>query len=241
MSDPDAFGDRMRAALARVEDANRDAVARVCRLIVDRWSSGGLVYAAGAGHSTAAVTEAFYRAGGLAFVRPVYHPELFPLNGAMASTLAERRSGLAGEVLSRYALTELDVVVVFSNSGINPYPVELALGASAAGATVVAVTSVHASRAAPARAEHRLFELADETLDTLVPPGDASWPPEAPVTGALSSLATVFVWNLVLAATLAEADARGLALPLWRSANAGSEAPNGEVHDRYLARIPELG
>ena len=241
MSDPEAFGARMRAALARVEDANRDAVVRVGRLIVDRWSAGGLVYAAGAGHSTAAVTEAFYRAGGLAFVRPVYHRELFPLHGAMASTLAERRSGLAGEVLSQYALTELDVVVVFSNSGINPYPVELAQGASAAGATVVAVTSVQASRTAPARAGHRLFELADEVLDTMVPPGDASWPPESAVTGALSSLATVFVWNLVLAATLAEAEARGLVLPLWRSANTGSDGANGEVHDRYRPRIPELG
>lgn len=236
-----AFGAQMREFLEQVEHANLESVERVAHFVVDCWAAGGLVYAAGAGHSLAAVNETFYRAGGLGFVRPVYDGSLFPLNGAQASTDAERLPGLAAEVFGRYSIGPADVLIVFSNSGINWYPVELTEAGRASGATVIAVTSRAASAVAPPRADHRLYEVADEVLDTLVPPGDAAWPPEAPVTGPLSSLANMFLWNLVLAAVAAEADRRGVELPLWRSANAGAEAANGALFETYAARVPELG
>ncbi|PSK99211.1 putative phosphosugar-binding protein [Haloactinopolyspora alba] len=236
----DGSGAMMRDFLHAVEAANASAASAVGSLIVRCWSADHLVYAAGAGHSLAAVNETFFRAGGLAFVRPVHDPRLFPLNGARASTTAERESGLAADVLSRYAVGAGDVVVIFSNSGINPYPVELAQLSSEAGATVVAVTSTAASSAAPLRAGRRLYELADRTLDTLVPPGDAAWPPDGAATAPLSSLANVFVWNLVLAAAHVEAVERGLEIPMWRSANTAEGESNESVMDTYHSRIPEL-
>lgn len=234
------FGELMRGFLADVEDANVDGVRSVGDAIVQCASDGGLVYAAGAGHSLAAVNEAFYRAGGLAFVRPIYDPRLFPLNGAETSTITERESGLAAEVLTRYGLTASDVVLIFSNSGINFYPVELALAAKEIGATVVAFTSQAASAEAPLRAGHRLFEIADICLDTKVPPGDAAWPIESPVTGPVSSLANCFLWNLVLAEVDRLAGVRGVDLPVWVSANSSDADTNGRTLAEYADRIPEL-
>jgi uncharacterized phosphosugar-binding protein len=67
-------------------------------------------------------------------------------------------------------------MVVFSNSGINALPIEVALAAKEAGLRVVAVTSLAHSRSVEPRhsSGQRLFELADVTIDTHVPTGDAA-------------------------------------------------------------------
>ncbi len=66
-------------------------------------------------------------------------------------------------------------MMVFSASGRAAVPVEMALGASARGLQVVAVTSVEESSAGPAThsSGKRLFEIADVVIDIGTPPGDA--------------------------------------------------------------------
>ncbi|MGP4015695.1 sugar isomerase domain-containing protein [Saccharopolyspora sp. 5N708] len=202
----------------------------------------GLVFTAGAGHSLAGVMESFYRAGGLAAVRPLYHPDLLPLHGAVASTKTERRSGLAEEVLTAAGFRGgADALVVFSNSGVNPYPVELAKLARAAGSAVVAITSPAASAEAPKRAGTTLAEQAEIVLDTKVPGGDASYPPAAPVTAPLSSLANAFLWNMLLVQMYNLAAAAGVELPVWRSSNTiGGDEANAANLAHYGERVPGL-
>ncbi|WP_433869331.1 sugar isomerase domain-containing protein [Saccharopolyspora sp. CA-218241] len=227
--------------LREVARLNAERITTAATRVLDCVRADGLVHTAGAGHSLAGVLESFYRAGGLAAVRPLYHPDLLPLHGATSSTAAERTPGLAERVLAEADFRGgTDVLVVFSNSGINPYPVELAATARAAGSTVIAVTSPTAAAAAPPRAASTLAAQADVVLDTLVPGGDASHPPAEPVTAPLSSLANVLLWNqlLVRAHELAEA----ADLPLWRSSNVpdGDEANRAHL-ERYQPRIPALG
>lgn len=217
--------------------ANEEAIAAAAAAIARTAQAGGLLRPTGAGHSLAAVLETFFRAGGLAFVRPLWHPDLLPLNGARHATSLEREPGLGSQVAEEAGIAPEDTVVVFSNSGVNPYPVEIAERAAAAGATVVAITSKAAGDAAPRRAPLRVTDVAHIVIDTAVPPGDASWPPEAPVTAPLSSLATNAVWTLILREVYELApDA-----PRWRSANmAGNDDHNDELMARYERRIPEL-
>ncbi|MBP2472743.1 putative phosphosugar-binding protein [Crossiella equi] len=227
--------------LRRVEEANAEAVATTVGLLLDVVRAGGLVHTAGAGHSLAAVAETFYRAGGLACVRPVYHPELLPMHGARASTVAERRSGLAAQTLGEKPFGPDDLLIVFSTSGVNPYPVELAKAAVAAGRPVVAVTSREASAAAPARSGTTLAAEATVVLDNLVRVGDASYPVAEPVTAPLSSLANGFLWNLLLVGLHEAATAAGVELPLWRSANTvGGDEANKDLMAHYQRLVPVL-
>jgi uncharacterized phosphosugar-binding protein len=236
------YGDVVRNHLTRVEQQNAAALDDVAELVLAAVTGDGVVLTAGAGHSLAAVAETFYRAGGLACVRPVYHPELLPMHGAVSSTSAERRSGLAAEVLREVGLAAHDVLFVFSTSGVNPYPVELAVHAADAGCPVVAVTSLAASAAAPRRAGTTLAENATVVLDNLVPPGDATYPSDDPVTAAISTVATAFLWNLLMVRLLDKAAESGIVLPLWRSANVeGGDAANADLLRRYQTRIPQLG
>ncbi|MFB9924638.1 sugar isomerase domain-containing protein [Amycolatopsis halotolerans] len=227
--------------LAAAAEANAAQVSAAADLLLGVIRADALVFTAGAGHSLAAVAETFYRAGGLACVYPVYHPELLPLHGAQHSTRTERRSGLAEEVLAERAPGPEDVLVVFSTSGVNPYPVELAAGARRRGAAVIAVTSRACVAAAPRRSATTLVEEGSVVLDSLVIPGDASYPASAPRTGPLSTVVNAFLWNLILAEVYDRGTAEGLDVPLWRSSNVeGGDAANAALLAKYEPRVPAL-
>ncbi|WP_037359252.1 sugar isomerase domain-containing protein [Amycolatopsis orientalis] len=227
--------------LAAAAKANAAQVSAAADLLLGVIRADALVFTAGAGHSLAAVAETFYRAGGLACVYPLYHPELLPLHGAQQSTRTERRSGLAEEVLNERAPGPDDVLVVFSTSGVNPYPVELAAGARRRGAAVIAVTSRACVAAAPRRSATTLVEEGTVVLDSLVIPGDASYPASAPRTGPLSTVVNAFLWNLILAEVYDRGAAEGLDVPLWRSSNVeGGDAANAALLAKYEPRVPAL-
>ncbi|HJQ47666.1 MAG TPA: sugar isomerase domain-containing protein [Amycolatopsis sp.] len=222
-------------AVRDAETNNKTELGQAAHLLLSCLRRDGLVYTAGAGHSLAAVAETFYRAGGLACVYPLYHADLLPLHGAQGSTAAERRSGLAAQVLRDAAPGPADVLVVFSNSGANPYPVELAAGARA---PVIAVTSRASVAAAPRRAASTLLDHADIVVDTGVRPGDASFPPGQPRTAALSTVLNAALWNAALAHLLIIAD---VDVPLWRSSNIpGGDEANVALLARYRPRVPAL-
>ena len=232
------FGTEMREHLVRAQHHNEAVLASVTARMLVTCRDGSLIHTGGSGHSLALVMETFYRAGGLACVNPLYHPGLLPLHGAAASTIIERADGFARILSEEAAPQDGDLAFVFSNSGTNPVPVQLALQMRKAGAEVVAVTSSQASEAAPTRAGQKLADIADYVLDTLVRPGDASYPATAPRTGALSSLICVYLWQLLLARLSDRAETEGIALPLWRSNNApGGEEHNAKLAERYRSRI----
>ncbi|HEX2177429.1 MAG TPA: sugar isomerase domain-containing protein [Nocardioidaceae bacterium] len=237
-----ALAGTVRELLDVVDHANREALPRAADLVLECLRRDGLVHVAASGHSLAMVCEAFYRAGGLAAVRPLWWPEMFPLSDAQRSTVAERTPGLAQQAVDEAAPQPSDVTVVFSTTGRNPYPVEVAAACKARGVPVVAVTSPHAARAAEARHPSTLVEHADVVLDSAVPPGDAAYPDDEPRTSAVSTITAAYVWSMLLAELDDRASQQGFDLPRWRSANVpGGDAANADLFARYGPRIQELG
>ncbi|WP_242892347.1 sugar isomerase domain-containing protein [Actinomadura litoris] len=233
--------DRVRTLLDDLDSVSGAAIGEAAALLLESVDSDGIVHVAGAGHSLAMVCETFYRAGGLAAVRPIWHPGVFPLDDALRSTRVERESGVGRAVVEAAAPTPPDVAVVFSTSGRNPYPVEVAEACAARGVPVIAVTSARASREAAARTTTSLADHAAIVLDTRVPPGDALHPAGAPRTAAVSTILAAYTWSRVLAELDDLASARGMRLPRWTSANVpGGDEENAALLARYRGRIPEL-
>ncbi|MET8998802.1 sugar isomerase domain-containing protein [Amycolatopsis sp. NPDC004169] len=233
------FGTAVREHLRLVEDRNAATLDAVAARLLDAVRAGRLVHTAAAGHGLAAVLETFYRAGGLACVRPLFHPGLLPLHGAQASTQLERVPGLAATLVAQARVQPGDVGVVFSNSGVNAFPVEVAAELRKREAYVVAFCSRPHMDSAPARSFAKLGELADAVLDTAIPPGDAVVPTAGGTTGALSTLCATYLWNLLLVRLTTLAGA--VPVPLWQSSNLpGGDTANEGFLDRYRALVPML-
>jgi uncharacterized phosphosugar-binding protein len=236
------FGNDMRAHLADVERTNADVLDRVASRMFDVIASDGLIYVGGTGHSISLMLESFYRAGGLACVQPLYNPGLLPLHGGEDSTLAEKTSGFARLLVERFHPTANDIAFVFSNSGVNAVPVELADELHKNGTPVVAVVSLPHLTQAPLRGDHKIDSVADFVINTLVPYGDAAYPAgDGVMTAGLSSLCGIYVWNLLLARLADLAAAKGVRLPIFTSSNvAGGEERNVELFKHYRQRVHTL-
>src|SRR6516225_6204818 len=105
------------------ETGSIDAASRLC---ADAIIGGGLVHCFGTGHSALHVADTFYRAGGLACLNAILEEPISVYAGSLISSWMERRSGLAGMILDRYDLRAAEPIIIFSVSGVNSVPVEVA-------------------------------------------------------------------------------------------------------------------
>lgn len=198
----DAYFSAVVSTLDHLQTTQRDALERAASWLAETLQADGLFYVTGSGHSHMIAEEVFYRAGGLAAVQPLLDPALMLHEGAVKSSAVERLEGFARTVMGRAGVGPDDLLLVASNSGRNAFPVEIALEAKGRGCRTVAVTSLAHSRRVDSRhsSGRRLFEVADLTLDTGVPYGDASVAIDglAGRIGPLSSLAGVALVNAVV-------------------------------------------
>lgn len=214
-----------RATLERVADAMTETAAR-----------GARIFVFGTGHSHMLAEEGHYRAGGLACVIPILYPALMLHESGQMSSQIERVSGLAATLLTRYAPEAGDLLFVFSNSGVNAVPVEMALEAKARGLRVVAVCSLAYSQVAPlSPVGQRLFEVADFTLDNGGEPGDSLIPLEGSAwrVGPSSTLIGALLWNCLVTEVAFRLHAAGADVPIYVSAN----MPNAREHNAALMQV----
>lgn len=234
-----ALLDRLIEGQRQALDAARDAV--VAALAADR-----LVYVAGSGHSHLLAEEVFYRAGGIAAAQAILDPDLMLHKGAQRSTLLEREEGRAETVLAGYPVGPGDAVFIASNSGRNAYPIELALGARARGATTIAITSMRHARQITSRhiTGKLLYQVTDIVIDNEGAYGDAALDIPGRDTvrmGPTSTIAGVFILNAILAEAVALLAARGIGADVYPSANAqGLEAASNAMIERWKPRISGL-
>ena len=199
--------------------------------------AGGILHLFGSGHSAMPTQEVYIRAGSLTNARPV------SLERILDSF--ERIEGVGERLMRGFDGKPGEVLVVFSNSGVNPLPIEVALAGKEKGLFTVGVSSHEHSLKSPSqRADgRRLMDVVDLAIDTHVPYGDASLDvPELPMKiGPLSTIAGVSIVDSLIAETIETILALGGEPPVRISRNTpGGEKHNREFVEKYSARIPEL-
>jgi uncharacterized phosphosugar-binding protein len=238
------YRDQIVAIMDEILSTEGEAWDAAIAAIAATLRAGRLVYVAGSGHSHLLALEVFYRAGGIAAAQAVLDEDLMLHRGAERSTRLERDSGRAAAVLKAAGLTSGDVIIIASNSGRNAYPVELALEAKAAGATVIALTSLRHSRSVTSRhaSGKRLFELADIALDNGGVPGDAGLtvPGHPAPMGPTSTIVGVWVLNAILAEAVALLARDGIIVDVWQSANSASGDNSSALVAKWRERIRGL-
>ncbi|WP_329386272.1 SIS domain-containing protein [Streptomyces sp. NBC_01716] len=230
--------------LERVRDEEAANIEAAGKAIADTVTSGGRVFAFGAGHSSLAAQDVVYRAGGLAVMNLLNVPGVMGVD-VMPATLGsalELVDGLASAVLDSSPARSGDVLVIISLSGRNALPVEMALNARARGLKVIGVTSV--AYATETKSRHAsgtyLKDHCDIVLDSKIAVGDAELSAEgieAPFAPASTVVTSALMQAMVATAAGGLVD-RGVEPPLLRSGNVdGGHEWNGRVMTEYGDRI----
>lgn len=222
--------------LRAIEDTERDALSRAAELVATTIKRDGLIFVFGCGHSHLPGLDAFYRAGGLANVSPLLDTDLMLHNGAAKSSRMEKMSGIAPEVLRRYTPSEKDMLFIFSASGKNQVPYEMAVAAKEKGIPTVGVSSSsYFGRGG------KLHEAVDIHVDCRVPYGDACIAVGDATMGGLSTSAACFILNSCLIEGAKRALADGTVPPIYLSGNVeGGREHNVVLEELYLGRVKHL-
>ena len=222
----------------------RDGLGQVAGAMAKTISNDGRIFLFGTGHSHLLAEEGHYRAGGLAPVVPILLTDLMLHEGAVLSGVIERTEGLAEPLLQRYEPQAEDMLFIFSNSGVNYLPVEMALTAKQRGLIVVAVVALAYAQVAPLSAlGRRLDEIADYTLDNGGQPGDGliSFAGIPWSTGPSSTVMGALLWNCLVTETVHQLHTLGQDVPIYASANMpGASAHNAKLLARWRHRNPHL-
>lgn len=236
------YFDVVRSLLDEVERAEAESMERAADLIAESIADGRVLHYFAAGHSHMLGEELFYRAGGLVPVNAIVEPALMVTNGAGKSSHMERLPGLARIILNDARISAGDVMIVGSNSGVNPVPVEMAAEAKADGVKVIALTSVEGSRATPVRNSvgKHLYEIADIVIDTHVPCGDAAIRVDGvpQKTGPVSTVVGAAILNSIVVRVIEKLVERGIDPPIFMSSNTpGGLEHNEALLDEYRCKI----
>ncbi len=231
-----------------MEDIIRDEsekIGKACEIIAESLINDGIIHVFGAGHSAMVGEELFYRAGGLVPVYPLLGSDINLSSGAFRSTMMESVKGYGEIIVKDHGVSENDVVIIVSTSGVNQFPVEVAIYSKQVGAKTIGITSIEYSRSLKPKntfGKH-LFEVVDVAIDNHVPRGDAILEIEgievkvSPVSTILNS----FIVNSIVAGVVEKMVSKNIKPPIWISAHLpGAMDWNRALALKYRSRIPYL-
>lgn len=242
--------DKAVANIREVADCQGDNIRKAAMLMADAIEADKLINVyAGGGHTTLAMGEMFFRAGGLANINPMMETALSVFNQALKYLELERTVNFGASIVKYYDIKEDDVVIFFHNIGINPATIDAALEVKKRGAKLIAVASSYWQNEMPA--DHfirhpsgkNLFDLADVCIDDYNPVGDAvvEVPGLATPIAPVSNVVDFTIAHLLEIETVNECVRRGIKAPVWSSANEpGGDERNAALLEKYRPRIKML-
>jgi uncharacterized phosphosugar-binding protein len=188
----------------RVLETQRPLLAEVARRMANTIIGGGRIFLFGTGHSHMLAEEGYARAGGLLSVVPIFYTALMLHESIPLSAKVERTPGLAGDLLDRSGIKSGEMLFVYSNSGVNHLPVEMAIEANHRGVVTVTVGSIAFAKVAPLSAiGRRLADVCDFAIDNGGVPGDGivAVPGLEWKVGPTSTVMGALVWNALVVET----------------------------------------
>lgn len=229
--------------LELVWSEEKEAIMKASEKIVQSLSDNGVVHIFGAGHSQLFAADVSFRAGGLVPINPILDYGYTLMGGpASRSSRLERLEGYATAIIEGYDLQERDVLIIASQSGRNPGPIEAALYAKSNGLFVIAITSVEQSSTQKSRhsGDRNLYEIADLVIDNHVPVGDAvvTIKDNFPKVGPISTIVGAAILQSIVAEVAGRIIEKGETPPIWISSNVdGGDDHNLRMGRDYPSRI----
>ncbi len=237
------FIQEIQNLLDTIQREEQDTIHQAVKACATSIKAGRAVLLFGAGHSALPPQEAFPRIGSTPGFVQITEP-VFGFNGFVTGkggqkqmSFLEGTAGFAEVILSNYALTPEDTLIVFSNSGINALPVELCWLANQRGLTTIGVGSrAHALANQPKNPlGQRLFEVADIYIDNHAPEGDTLVTLDGRLrTGGSSTIAGMVIMNTIVVETIRALQAAGVDVTVYPSHNVSDDLAAVDAQEKRV-------
>lgn len=236
---------KLQELLLVINNEETENIKSAAQKIASCIEQDGIVHVFGCGHSHMLGEELFYRAGGLVPINPILIESLMLHKGAELSSKLEQTNDYAKEFLDKVPIQSGDIVIVASNSGRNPVPIDVALLSKNKGAFVIAITSPRYAESQSSRHKEGkfLFEVADLTIDNHIELGDVLITNEKQNL-SYSSGSTIIGMTIVNGMV---SEAINIMInnqytpPIFKSSNTdGAAEHNKQLIEKYRSRIPLL-
>jgi len=234
-----AYAKAITAIQEQVLQRNESVLDQVAGRMVEAIRRKQRVFTFGTGHSGLIMEESFCRAGGLAAVVPVFMSGLMLHENVDLSGKLERMPEMAAPLLEQMCPEEGEMMFIFTNSGVNGLPVQMAIEARKRGLVTIGICSCeYASQAPLSRIGKRLEEVVEYTIDNCGIPGDALIEVEGFPwrVSPSSTVVCAFIWNSLVAECVFRLQAAGEDIPVFISGNYTSAREGGQEHNRQLLR-----
>lgn len=197
--------------LTTVMDTQTDAIEEAAKVCAEAILSDNLVFTFGTGHGSFAAMEMYPRTGTVTGFRPIVESSMISFHrvlgdaGARQYRFIHAQEGYGKAIFDSHQTVSGDAIIMFSHSGMNAVTLDIAIAAKEKGMKVIAVTSIPHSSSVVSRhsSGKRLYEIADVTIDTGVPLGDAGIeiPGVEGRTGATSTSVAIAVGHAINSTT----------------------------------------
>lgn len=224
---------RVIELVLRLDTTQKDSIEKTARLFADALKNGGLLQAFGSGHSQAGASELCFRAGGFIPTKQIKEP---------AGGAYEGIEGVGTSFMKKVDVQKNDVVVLISNSGRNPLPIEIAIESKKKGAKIVVITSMQSTLNLSSKhsSGKNLYEYADVVLDNCVDEGDAMIE-LAGLDTKICGMSAITTAILIQAAVCRACEmllSEGIVPPVFKSQNVdGGAEYNDALRAKYFDRL----
>ncbi len=219
--------------LDRISSNQKHKFLKVAKEFYKAYRNNGMIYIFGTGHSHILAEEGHFRAGGFAPICPILNSSLMLHEDTIFSSVLERTEGVASNLIKKYNIESKDILVIFTNSGVNQAPLEAAYVANKLKCKTVGISSENYSKIAKeSKYKKRLSEIVDYHIDNYGPPGDALIKVKKNFNvSPFSTIAGSFILNSIIA-EVAELAKNDKPFPFYISGN----MPNAEKHNKKLMK-----
>ena len=228
--------------LEKISIQENKKIIEVAKEFVKTYRKDGMIYLFGTGHSHMLAEEGHFRAGGFAPICPILNSSLMLHENTIFSSVLERTEGVASNLLKKYNITSKDILVIFTNSGVNQAPIEAAYYGRKIKCKIIGISSEsYSNLAKKSKYKKKLSDVVDYHIDNCGPPGDAIIKITNNVKVApFSTIAGSFILNSIIS-EVAELLKNEKPLPFYISGN----MPKAEKHNqmlakRYMSRNPHI-
>ncbi len=207
-----------------IMDKQLDKIDLASKVLTKAVKEKNTIWAFGCTHSSILTAEIFYRAGGLSLINGIFPPGMWLDEIPVTKTSRiENMSGYAEIIVDERNIKENDLIFLFSTSGRNNVPIEMALETKKRGAYIIAITSLKYSQQVSSRHESgkKLYELADIVIDNGAEKGDAAIKFEGfeQKVGPVSTISGATIINAIIVQTVSELLDEGITPPVFVSGN----------------------